>query len=189
MKPNKVSGGKAFSAKDRACHEDLALAQESYEWVAIGGTFDRLHKGHKTLLRRAFELAKHVLIGLTTQEMVQHKPDWQSITCYEEREKELRKWLESEGYGERFIIKPLYDKFGPAITMPELQLIVVSEETCPVAKAINEIRLERNLQLLHIAVLTMVMAEDQISISSTRIRAGLIDRDGRLIYHEVREHQ
>ncbi len=69
--------------------------------------------------------------------------------------------------------------------MSELQLIVVSEETCPVAKEINEIRKEQGLALLHIAVLTMVMAEDHTTISSTRIRAGIIDEEGRVIYREV----
>ncbi|MFX0169147.1 MAG: phosphopantetheine adenylyltransferase [Candidatus Hodarchaeota archaeon] len=161
------------------------MSKKHYNWVAIGGTFDQLHKGHKTLLRRAFELGKRVLIGLTTQEMIKHKPDWEKIASYEERESELKRWLDSESYKGRYTIQPLYDPHGPAIIMPELQLIVVSEETCPVAKEINEIRKDKGLPLLHIAVLTMVMAEDHISISSTRIRAGLIDRDGRVTYHEV----
>jgi cytidyltransferase-like protein len=179
---------KLFQQNVRARNEDCDLSEEPYDWVAIGGTFDRLHKGHKTLLRRAFELGKQVLIGLTTQDMVKHKPDWKIIASYDERKSELEKWLVDECYSDRYIIRPLHNKFGPAITMPELQLIVVSEETCPVAKEINEIRREHKLPLLHIAVLTMVMAEDQISISSTRIRAGQIDRDGRLIYHEVAAH-
>ena len=161
------------------------MSKKQYDWAAIGGTFDRLHKGHKTLLRRAFELGEKVLIGLTTPEMVKHKPDWEKIASYEARETELEKWLDSEGYIGRYIIRPLHDAYGPSITMPELQLIVVSEETCPVAKEINEIRKDNGLPLLHIAVLTMVMAEDRISISSTRIRAGQIDRDGRVIYREV----
>lgn len=161
------------------------MSDPPYEWAAIGGTFDRLHKGHKTLLRRAFELGKQVLIGLTTKGMVKHKPDWEIIASYDERRTELKKWLNSEGYSGRYIIRPLRNKYGPAITMSELDLIVVSEDTCPVAKEINEIRREHDLPLLHIAVLTMVKAEDQISISSTRIRAGQIDRDGRIIYQRV----
>ncbi len=176
---------KLFQQKKRARAEDWILPEEPYKWAAIGGTFDRLHKGHKTLLRRAFELGEKVLIGLTTQEMITHKPDWEKISSYEDRKAELIQWLESEGYSGRFIIEPLYDPHGPAITMPELELIVVSEETYSVAKDINEIRRERNLQLLHIAVLKMVMAEDKATISSTRIRAGQIDRDGKLIYREV----
>lgn len=161
------------------------MFDQPYEWAAIGGTFDRLHKGHKTLLRRAFELGNQVLIGLTTQDMVKHKPDWEIILNYDQRKKELEKWLNAEGYRGRYTIRPLRNKYGPAITMSELELIVVSEETCPVAKEINEIRREHDLPLLHIAVLTMVKAEDQISISSTRIREGQIDRDGRIIYHGI----
>lgn len=152
--------------------------------VAIGGTFDRLHKGHKTLLRRAFELGQGVIIGLTTNALIRHKPDWQLITSYEERAAELRQWLNSEVYGGRFIIEPLCDPYGPAITDEKLQLIVVSEETYSRAKEINEIRRKRGLTILDIAVLTMVLADDETSISSTRIRAGIIDRDGRLEYRD-----
>jgi pantetheine-phosphate adenylyltransferase len=179
---------KFFQQNIAARHEVCVLSKEPYDWAAIGGTFDQLHKGHKTLLRRAFELGKNVLIGLTTEDMIKHKPDWEIIASYEDRKSELEKWLEAECYSDRYIIRPLYDKYGPAISMSELQLIVVSEDTCPVAKEINEIRRENHLSLLHIAVLTMVMAEDQISISSTRIRAGEIDRDGHLIYREVARH-
>jgi cytidyltransferase-like protein len=174
-----------FQQNVKARHEDSVLPKQPYEWVAIGGTFDRLHKGHKTLLRRAFELGKQVLIGLTTQNMVRHKADWEIIASYDDRKGELERWLNVEGYSGRYTIRPLRNKYGPAITTPELELIVVSEDTCPVAKEINEIRREHDLPLLHIAVLTMVKAEDQISISSTRIRAGQIDRDGRIIYHGV----
>lgn len=163
----------------------LTLPRTPYNWVAIGGTFDRLHKGHKTLLRRAFELGRNVVIGLTTQDMVRHKPDWESISSYEDRETELRHWLDSQGYAGRYLIESLADPYGPAVTMRELDLIVVSEDTLARAKEINQLRRKKGFPLLHIAVVTMVEAEDHISISSTRIRAGLIDREGRLIYREV----
>jgi phosphopantetheine adenylyltransferase len=106
------------------------------------------------------------------------------ITSYEERSAELRQWLNAEGYEGRHVIEPLCDPYGPAITDEKLQLIVVSEETYYRAKEINEIRRKHGLQILDIAVLTMVLADDHTSISSTRIRAGIIDRDGRLEYHD-----
>jgi pantetheine-phosphate adenylyltransferase len=116
--------------------------------------------------------------------MITHKPDWRLIAPYEERAAKLRQWMESEGYTGRFVIEPLCDPHGPAITEEKLQLIVVSEETYPRAVEINEIRREKGLPILDIAVLTMVLAEDRTSISSTRIRAGIIDQDGRLEYHD-----
>ncbi len=160
------------------------MPEHRYDWVAIGGTFDRLHRGHKVLLRKAFELGYNVLIGLTTQSMITHKPDWKLITPYEERAAKLKQWMESENFKGRFTIEPLCDPYGPAITEEKLQLIVVSEETYSRAIEINEIRQQRGLPILDIAVLTMVLAEDKTTISSTRIRAGIIDRDGQLEYRD-----
>lgn len=41
-----------------------------YKVVAIGGTFDRLHKGHIHFITRAFDIGEKVLIGLTSDEYV-----------------------------------------------------------------------------------------------------------------------
>ena len=38
-----------------------------FETVAVGGTFDLFHKGHLTLLRKAFEIGDHVLVGLCSE--------------------------------------------------------------------------------------------------------------------------
>jgi len=38
--------------------------------VAVGGTFDELHRGHKTLLLKAFEIGEFVLVGLCSDEFV-----------------------------------------------------------------------------------------------------------------------
>ncbi|MEA1992907.1 MAG: adenylyltransferase/cytidyltransferase family protein, partial [Euryarchaeota archaeon] len=42
------------------------------EKIIASGTFDRLHKGHKFFLKKAFEYG-YVLIGLTDDEMVKNK--------------------------------------------------------------------------------------------------------------------
>jgi len=35
----------------------------TYKLVAMGGTFDSFHKGHKILIKKAFEVADKVIIG------------------------------------------------------------------------------------------------------------------------------
>jgi pantetheine-phosphate adenylyltransferase len=93
----------------------------------------------------------------------------------------LLHFLSSQGIAERAQIIPLHDPYGTTLTDESLQALVVSEETTPIAKRINRLREERHLKPLMIYVISMVQAEDSVPISTTRIRRGEIDREGRLI--------
>ena len=44
-----------------------------FSLIAMGGTFDIIHRGHLTLLTNAFEISDKVIIGLTSDEFVQKK--------------------------------------------------------------------------------------------------------------------
>lgn len=140
-----------------------------FKKAAVGGTFDGLHKGHKALLDRAFEIAEWVVIGLTIDKFGGKKSRRFSV-----RKKELEKYLRGRPYE----VVRLKDPYGSAITDPELDAIVVSEETEYRAREINEMREMRGLKPLKIIVVPMVLAGDGLPISSTRIREGVIDEEG-----------
>lgn len=150
--------------------------------ATVGGTFDLLHRGHKELLRVAFLSAKRVIIGLSSDEFCSSrgkKPLWD----YARREQALRGYLENELHvtPERYSIVRLDEAFGPAATLRELEGIVVSTETKPVAEEINKVRSRVGLPPLKIIEVPLVLADDGLPISSTRIRAGIIDAEGKLV--------
>lgn len=151
-----------------------------YQSVFVAGTFDGIHKGHEALLHRAFLGGKSVIIGLTPDDFVK-KFKTLKIRDFRSRKKELEDWLRKNRLTGRASIITIKDAYEPAASMPMLDAIVVSAKTAFRAREINDIRKERGLRELAILEVSMVAAEDKKPISSTRLRIGEIDRDGRLI--------
>lgn len=151
--------------------------------VAVGGTFQPLHDGHKALLRKAYELSKDVDIGLTSDEMA-HMSRVRPVKSYEEREKALRDWIRKEIGVEPRIFK-INDPYGPALN-EDYDYIVVSPETYPTALKINELREARGKKPIKIYRVECVLAEDGKPISATRVARGEIDVHGNLLRKEKR---
>ncbi|MDO5825033.1 MAG: phosphopantetheine adenylyltransferase [Methanosphaera sp.] len=145
-----------------------------YNKVAVGGTFDKFHKGHETLVRTAFEVADNVLIGITSDDFVKGKKH--DIEPCSLRIKRLRKLVEK--YDVDYEINDVY---GTADTDSSLDAIVVSHETEATALEINNIRVKNGLNPLDIIVIEWVLAADGVPISSTRIRKGEIDKKGNIL--------
>jgi len=152
-----------------------------YRLVGMGGTFDVLHRGHRKLLKQAFAVGKRVMIGVTSDEFVRrlHKPH--KVDSYESRQKDLERLIARWGLLSRTRIVPLHDRFGPTVEDPRIQALVVSKRTIKTAYEINSKRRVRRLKPLAIVPIDLIMAEDKRPISSTRIRRGRIDREGRLV--------
>jgi len=148
--------------------------------VAVGGTFDELHRGHKVLLLKAFEIGERVLIGLCSDEFVNKLGKPHKTASYDERLRDLRNFLNNLGVAERAEVIPLNNPFGPTVTDRCIEAVVVSEETKTTASKINEQRTNNGLSPLRIVTINMVPSEDCSPISTTRIRRGEIDREGRL---------
>lgn len=155
--------------------------ERKFKTVAVGGTFDELHKGHRVLLARAFEVGERVLIGLCSDKLVESLTKPHVTASYEERLKELKAFLSRMGWLERAEIMPLNDPFGVTLSEGCVEALIVSRETEPMAYRINAERARRGLKPLEIVAIDMVPSENHAPISTTRIRKGEIDREGRLL--------
>ena len=154
---------------------------KKYRKVAVGGTFDELHKGHRRILAKAFEIGEIVLIGLCTDEFVSKMGKPHITASYEIRLKELQDFIKKSRLNGKTEIIPLNDPYGNTLTDKCIEALVVSEETEKTALKINQKRSETQLPPLEIITISMVPAENYKPISTTRIRKGEIDREGHLL--------
>ena len=146
--------------------------------VATGGTFDDFHAGHKRLLEKSFESGDFVVIGLTSDEFARREGKTPRRP-YREREAELKAYIAERFPGRGHSISKLDDFFGPGIASKEVEALVASPETAKRVDLANELRAQKGFPPLDLVVVDWVLAEDGTPISSTRIRKGEIDEDGR----------
>ena len=151
-----------------------------FSLIAMGGTFDIIHRGHLTLLENAFEISDKVIIGLTSDEFVQKKGKT-PIHKYDERLKNLLSVIFQKFPNTNFEISQLSNDFGPAVLEKDVQALIVSGETSDQGNVLNKLRTERNLPLVEVIVVPMFLAKDGVRISSTRIKNSEIDSDGNLL--------
>ena len=67
-----------------------------FETVAVGGTFDVLHRGHRKLIMKAFEIGNHVLIGLCSDAFLKKLMKPHGIAPYAQRLEELKNFLKQK---------------------------------------------------------------------------------------------
>lgn len=158
-----------------------------YKKVALGGTFDHLHIGHRAFFAYAFQYADHVVIGLTLPELSRHKEHAHAIESYELRAQTLQEYLHTEKYDYRYTIVPLSDIYGTTLRDPTIEALIVTPMTEKGAVRINTQRGLEKKNILPIHVCEMVRDENGEYVSSSRIREGCIDREGR-VYRNLLLH-
>ena len=151
-----------------------------FSLVAMGGTFDIIHRGHITLLSNAFEISDKVIIGLTSDEFAK-KRGKTLINNYETRLANLTETIFKEFPNSSFQISKLDNDFGPAVLEPEVQALVVSDETSSQGDVLNDLRDKKNLSPVEVVTVPMHLAKDGSRISTTRIKNSEIDSEGNLL--------
>ena len=151
-----------------------------FSLVAVGGTFDIVHKGHLTLLSNAFGISDKVIIGLTSDELAKKRGKLPT-NKYEKRCENLIRIIIKEFPNVSFHISKLDDDFGPAVLEKGVEALVVSDETSNQGNILNELREKKKLQPVKIITVPMFLAKDGTRISTTRIKNSEIDVDGNLL--------
>lgn len=157
---------------------NMSLEDEVYDHTVMGGTFDRLHAGHKILLAEAcLRTRKRLTIGVTDKQMILNKDLCELIEPIDIRMKKLLDFLRDTDPTLEYNLQAITDPFGPSTVLPELQCIVTSEETRRGGEKVNEVRESKNLSLLALHTVSILddacrnkSEEGKISSSNSRKR-------------------
>ncbi|CAG8450355.1 12658_t:CDS:2 [Acaulospora morrowiae] len=159
-----------------------------FQKVAVGGTFDHLHVGHKILLTMsAWTSTNKLICGVTGDVMLINKKYKEYMESIDTRIEKTAKFLNNIRRGLLYEVGPIYDPYGPTITDPDVEALIVSKETVSGADSINEERRKRGLNPLEILVIEVISSsapslkdEDfkNLKISSTFIREMLSKNSG-----------
>ncbi|MCX6653052.1 MAG: inosine/xanthosine triphosphatase [Methanomassiliicoccales archaeon] len=148
-----------------------------YMKVGVGGTFDVLHRGHRALLDKAFEVGDEVAIGLTSDAYTsRHKARSSPL---EKRMLAVQEYAATKG--KPFTVQPIDEPQGTLLSDPTLQGLVVSPETYKEADRLAKERTALGMPPLRVFRVEYVLADDCVPISSTRILEGEVDENGRML--------
>ena len=125
----------------------------TFSKVAVGGTFDRIHHGHKKLLTfAALMCTEELTVGVSGDALLKNKKGAHLIAPQTERMNNVRTFVEGFYPSLSLNIVPIDDPFGPTITDATIDAIIVSSETLGGAAKINAIRRARSFKPLDVIV-------------------------------------
>jgi len=153
---------------------------KKFKLVALGGTFDLLHRGHVELLRKGFSISSTVIIGLTSDELAKRKGK-ELIHNYSQRYNILEETIKKNFPNAYYKISKLDNDFGPAVLEKDVEALIVSEETSFQGEELNRLRRQRNVAPVQVISVPMVFAKDGKRISTSRIKNLEIDADGNIL--------
>lgn len=146
-----------------------------FKFITACGTFDRFHQGHQAFLKRAFELSRKVLIGITSDEFVKSKQYPHLIEPFSTRKERVVAFLTKNQLSHRAELFPLNDVYGPTLKKDsQIEAILVTEKSQNGAELINQKRKSLQLTPLTIIAVDLIKTTDGQILSSTRLRKNLI---------------
>ncbi|OQX20952.1 MAG: hypothetical protein BWK75_04205 [Candidatus Altiarchaeales archaeon A3] len=131
-----------------------------FKKVVVGGTFNRIHKGHDDLLKTTFNIGEYVYIGLTSDKFA-NLFRAEKVLEYKKRKENIEKKISALNLQNNYEILKIDDMYGIATLKEDLNAIVVSEETLPRAQEINAIRFKKGLKRLIMVVVPLALKNNK----------------------------
>lgn len=157
----------------------MKRTRKKYITVALGGTFDHFHDGHKAFIDAAAKMGDRLLIGVAGKKLTHTKSHQALVEPLKKRFRSVGHYCRSQGHTVELV--ELDDIYGPTID-PDVKIdaLFVTTETVEGAKKIAVIREQLKLKTLPVHIVDLIPAEDGQPIHAARIRAGEISRSGRV---------
>lgn len=165
-----------------SCHEgdkpQISNPKSTFEEipvVAVGGTFDHLHDGHKILLSAsAFLAGRKLIVGVTGFELLKNKKYLEYMESYEKRVDNVKSFLR---HVRPSLIPDVYeinDICGPTAKIEDIDALVVSLESSKGADYVNNQRSKLGWKSLEVYTIGVVGSSNSTDfehkLSSTNYR-------------------
>ncbi|KAJ2851148.1 hypothetical protein J3B02_003594 [Coemansia erecta] len=162
-----------------------AIPWTTYPHVAVGGTFDHLHVGHKILLTAtALAATNRVVCGISSDALLEKKRFKEFLEPYRKRELNVLLFLRKIRKDIIVELAPISDPYGPTATDSTIEALVVSRETLPGSDALNVRRAENGIcpmQLLSVDLITLSESADLADSTLSKIHTASVSSDNALL--------
>ncbi|KAH6574129.1 hypothetical protein BASA62_002613 [Batrachochytrium salamandrivorans] len=161
--------------------EKHTMSQSQLGHVAVGGTFDHLHAGHRILLTcTAWLTRSRIVCGVMDPDSarLEKKTGYQVMESTQTRIDNVKNFLHLIRRDVVSDVVAIQDDYGPTRSDVLLEAIVGSGETLRGCNMVNQVRSEGNLNALQIFIIDVIsptagiitMQDFQSKISSTYLR-------------------
>lgn len=149
--------------------------QPLYTYVAVGGTFDHLHAGHKLLLSTALlHTTERLRVGVTGTELLTQKKHKEAMQSIAKRMEGVRTFLTKIRHDVALEIETIHDMCGGTDTIAAIEALAVSPDTQKSLQLINEIRAQNGgLPPMALISIPYIQSADGTVLSSTALRHDL----------------
>ena len=145
------------------------------KWVAVGGTFDHLHAGHRLLLAAtAFVAKEKIFVGIAGDDLLKKKKHAELLETFDQRSHHVVEFLQTSRPDLEVDVSTLSNAPPKAATIAEITGLVVSEETLPGAQQLQQMRRDHGIEEpLHLIITGLIGGNTETKLSSTTLREHL----------------